>query len=254
MPLSWVGPEAWQPWLFPRRAPDLLAASGGFVWMMSGDQLLRFDGETFNEVPHELNAQPEVMIAYAGGVWLVNGGRACHHAVAPQIRVEGIRPYARSPELLYSFSVVTPDPSATVSADVNGEPVDLTWDDELAAHTGQARLDYAGWHELNIAASALGVDGTRSLLVKRLPETSRSWEVDILPIYEDNCTAADCHQAGATAQPDLSTYEAWLSWADDIRTRVVEAQSMPPPASRGPDWGDDKVQIIAEWLEGGMNP
>lgn len=250
----WVGPEAWQPWIFPNATPTSLSASNGFVWMVSGDQLLRFDGETYVEVAHMLEAPIESVTAYAGGVWLVGDDTICHQAVAPVVRVEGLRPYARSIELSYDFSVTTSDPEADVSAELDGEALELTWDEELGAYTGNARLDHAGWHELALVAAGAET-GDRSLLVKRLPEVSRSWDGDIQPIYEASCTGSVCHQDGATGNaPDLSTYEAWKSFGDKIRTRVVEAGSMPPASSRGPEWGDDKVAIIAEWLEGGMYP
>lgn len=251
----WIGPDAWQPWIFPNATPSALSASNGLVWMVSGDQLLRFDGETYVEVAHTLDAPIESVTAYAGGVWLVGGDSICHQAVAPVVRVDGLRPYSRSTELSYDFSVETSDPDADVSADLNGEALELTWDDTLGVYTGRARLDHAGWHELSFVAAGSEETADRSLLVKRLPEVSRSWETDIRPIYEASCTGAACHEEGASGNaPDLSSYEAWKSFADPIRDRVVEAGSMPPVSSRGPEWGDDKVQIIAEWIEGGRQP
>lgn len=250
----WLGPESWSAWIFPNGTPAALTASNGVFWMVSGEQLLRFDGETFFEIAHELEAPIESVTAYAGGAWLVGGDTVCHQAVAPVVRVEGLRPYARSKELLYDFSVVTSAPGAELSAALNGEALELTWDEDLAAHTGRARLDHAGWHELVFSVSG-EEEAERALLVKRLPEVSRSWEGDIQPIYEASCTGSACHRDESTAgAPDLSTFETWKALSDKIRTRVVNAATMPPPASRGPEWGDDKVQIIAEWLEGGMNP
>ena len=247
----WVGPEPWELWTFPGGAPAEVQASGGALWMVSGGQLLRYDGATWIEVAHELGAV-KAMAAHPNGIWLEGTTEVCHVATSTMLRVHGIRPHARSKELDYPFEVVASDPSATVVASLDGEDVPLTADPETGLLEGKARLDDVGWHELVLTAG----DANRSIVVKRLPDVVRSWVEDVEPIYAADCTGADCHQPGgsSTGAPDLSTYEAWTSLADEIRLRVVDAQNMPPAASQGPDWGDEQVAIIAQWLEGGMLP
>lgn len=247
----WVGPEPWELWTFPGGAPSEVQASGGVLWMVSGGQLLRYDGVVWQEVSHELGAI-EAMAAHPTGIWLEGTTDVCHVATSTMLRVQGIRPHARSKELDYPFSVLASDPGATVVAALDGEDVPLTADPETGWLEGKARLDDVGWHELVLTAGA----ANRSLVVKRLPDVVRSWAEDVEPIYAANCTGADCHQLGGstTGAPDLSTYEAWTVHADEIRLRVVDAQNMPPASSQGPDWGDEQVAIIAQWLEGGMLP
>jgi hypothetical protein len=248
----WIGPDEWQAWVFPGAVPAELAASGGQLWMASGQQLLRFDGETFVEVSHLLEERIVRVAAHPGGVWLAGASTVCHQATAPMVRIEGVRPNVRSIEFDYSFEVLPSAPSMSVTAMLDDQPVELAPSAEPGWLAGQARLDTVGWHTLRFDVGGLG---SRSLLVKRLPEVERSWATDIAPIYEQNCAGGDCHAGGGpSGAPDLGTYEAWLSRADKLRARVVEARTMPPPASVGADWGDEQINVISQWIEGGMLP
>jgi len=247
----WVGPSEWQRWEFPNGAPTSLAAAGGVLWMTSGSQLLRFDGATWNEVepPTKQTGDVDGLFAHDGGVWVVRGGSACHVAASPMVRVDGVRPFSRSKELDHLFSVASSDDAAVLSATLDGEALSLTVDPDTGATRGKARLDEVGWHELVVEAGAT----TRSVLIKRLPEQERSWSADIKPIFEQHC--AECHTSGnAPGGPPLATYEAWTSSAKQIQARVVGANNMPPAANRGPDWSDAQVEIIAQWIAGGMAP
>jgi hypothetical protein len=83
----------------------------------------------------------------------------------------------------------------------------------------------------------------------------RSWATDIEPLYQANCTGSACHGGdSADAPPDFGSYEAWLAESDEIRLRVVEAQSMPPAAAQTENWNAEQIEIVAQWLEGGMLP
>lgn len=248
----WIGPESWQSWLFPGPVPAKLSASSGAIWMASGAQLLRFDGAQWVEVAHTMSEPIEDVAAHAGGVWIAGATTVCHQATGPAVRVEGVRPFARSIELEYALSVRASDDSTDIVADVDGVPVALVLDAETGYWQGAARLDTIGWHTVNVSDS--GGLAARSIPVKRIPEVSRSWAADVSPIYQASCSGNDCHREGATDRPDLGTYEAWKTNADAIRTRVVEARTMPPAANVGPDWGTDDIEIIQEWLEGGMLP
>ncbi len=248
----WIGPDAWQSWIFPGATPTQLAASAGHLWMVSGAQLLRFDGTTFVEVTHGMSEPIERVAAHPNGVWTIGASVVCHQSVGTMLRVDGVRPYARSSELDHVLRVKPSDEAVQVSADIDGIPIELLLDAETGWLEGDVRLDGIGWHTISLSDAAGSVH--RSIAMKRLPEITRSWAADIAPIYERSCTGSDCHQAGSTDPPDLGTYEAWTERSAAIRTRVVEARTMPPAANIGPEWGTDDIDAIQEWLEGGMLP
>ncbi len=245
----WIGPDAWQPWIFPGAVPAGVSASGGAAWMASGQQLLRFDGEHWFEVGHPMTSAIAEVVAHAGGAWLVGDGEICHVATAPLIRLSGLRPYSRSKLLDYEISVVS-ESGAAVTARVGDEDAALSHNDETGAYEGTIRLDTVGWHDVVLSAG----DATRVVPVKRLPEVVRSWAEDIEPLYQANCTGSSCHGGTVSGPPDLASYEAWLGYATKIRARVVDAQNMPPASAQTDDWGTEQIEIIAQWLEGGMLP
>jgi mono/diheme cytochrome c family protein len=247
----WVGPDAWQRWTFPNGAPAHLTAAGGFLWLTSGAAVLRFDGVAWTEV--QLSSAPsgaaEGLFAYDGGVWISQSGSVCHVSATPSVRVTGIRPFLRSKELDHGFSLAASDAGEALTATLDGEALALSVDAATGVTTGSARLDQPGWHQLTATAGT----ATRSIWLKRLPDAERSWATDIEPIFQKHC--ADCHTTGqAPGGPVLASYEAWTARAKQLQARVVDAKNMPPAANRSPDWSDAEVQIIAEWLAGGMAP
>jgi hypothetical protein len=251
----WIGPDSWQSWLFPGPMPKELSASGGFLWMASGDQLLRFDGDIFVEVAHGLEESIARIAAHSGGVWVEGKSSLCHQATAPMVRAEGVRPYVRSIEFDYPFALLPSVAAMDVTATLDGEAVVLELDTETGWLQGQARLDQVGWHSLELEVQGSGKVGSRSILLKRLPESELSWQSDIAPIYQQHCSGAECHKPGSSSEaPDLSSYDAWLVRSEKIRERVVETKTMPPPSSVSADWGDDRIEAISQWLEGGMLP
>jgi hypothetical protein len=250
-----IGPDVWQPWVFTGEAPSHLSASGTEVWMATGAAVLRFDGEQFVEVGHELDEPITGIAAHAGGAWITGATTICHLATERMLRVEGLRPFTRSKELEYAVRVRADDTDATLGASLDGEPLTLTADEEPGWASINVHLEGLGWHTLVLTADGSSGDGRRSIAVKRLPEVTRSWATDMQPIYAQHCTAVACHGGtGDTDAPDLATRDAWAARAAEIRTRVIDAETMPPPASRRSDWGDDEIETISEWLEGGMLP
>lgn len=248
----WTGSDSWQAWTFPAGAPAHLSAAGGKIWLTSGSELLRFDGSTWQSV--SLGSAPsgstQSVQAHAGGAWFTRGGSACHVATGPMLRVSGVRPFSRSKELEYAITLSADDASA-VSASLNGNALVLSPDATTGLFSGSIRLDSVGWHELLVEAGS----SSRSVLVKRLPEYERSWVTDIKPIYEKHCSGGDCHTAeNPKGGPALSSYDDWVRYAKQIRTRVVDAGNMPPAANRAADYDDGDVQVIARWLAGGMAP
>ncbi len=248
----WVGPESWQSWRFSGPVPTRISASQGQLWMASGAQLLRFDGTTWVEIAHTMSEPITDVAAYAGGAWIAGATTVCHQATGPAVRVEGVRPFERSIELEYPLRVRASDDSADIVAEIGGLPITLVQDVESGYWEGTARLDTVGWHTITVTAS--GGLARRTIPVKRVPEVSRSWAVDIEPIYQASCSSSDCHGAGSTKAPEMGTYDAWQTHASAVRTRVVDAKNMPPAANVGPEWGSDDIEVIQEWLEGGMLP
>jgi hypothetical protein len=249
----WIGPDSWQAWVFPgRTVPTALSASHGGVWMSSGSELLRFDGATWVAIEHTLEGSFERVAAHAGGAWIADDETICHVELGPTLRVEGVRPFARDVVSEYELRVRASDDELELVADVDGTPIELTLDAESGWLSGTARLETVGWHTISFASADASV--RRELHVKRVPEVLRSWATDIEPIYQANCANSSCHKSGSSDPPDLGSLSAWTEHADDIRKRVVEARTMPPVANVGPDWGSDDIEIIQEWLEGGMLP
>lgn len=248
----WVGAAdgSWQSWRFSGAVPEAVSASTGALWMLSGETLLRTDGADWSRVETGLDEAPSAVVAHAGGAWVVGATSICHQAVGTGLRVEGVRPYTRSTELEYAIRVRASDGSETVAADVDGAAVDMVFDPETGWLSGNARLESIGWHTLTVSSG----DASRAIALKRAPEVERSWESDIQPIYKASCGGSTCHSAGVEDPPDLGSYEAWTARADKLRVRVVEGKTMPPASNVGPDWGDDDIAIISEWLEGGMLP
>lgn len=232
--------------------PTALSASAGKLWMVSGERVLRFDGAEWRSVDAGLATPPQGVSAHADGAWVVGASEICHVAPGAELRVEGVRPNLRGTELEYPIRVRAADASEAVAvvADVDGAPVELTEDAEPGWLTGAVRLETIGWHTLTLTAG----DTSRAIALKRAPEVERSWEADIQPIYAASCGGNTCHRSGVSDPPDLGSYAAWTARAGALRVRVVEGKTMPPAANRGPEWGDDDVTIIQEWLEGGMLP
>lgn len=245
-----LGPDEWQTWVFDGAPATDLSASGGMLWLAAGEQLLRFDGDTFVEVSTNLAAPIERVVAHASGAWVVGDGSVCHVSTAPLLRIAGVRPYRRDIEVDYGIAVVASDDSLAINASIDGEPIDLVLDQETGWWVGNAHLDAVGWSDILLEADGV----KRTIPLKRLPEVTRSWKADIEPIYLAHCTGGTCHGGSAEAPPDLDTYEAWLGLSAKLQDRVVDNNEMPPPPAQGPDWGDEQVTIIAEWLAGGMFP
>jgi len=250
-----VGPTPWQPWVFSGPVPTQLSASGDAIWMASGAKLLRLSDETFVEVTHHLEEPISQLAAHAGGVWVVGATQVCHQVLAPMVRVAGLRPYQRVSDAEYTFDLQTNDASMDLSVTLDGEEVSLEPSEQEGWLTGRGNLGAVGWHRFELSASGTGALGTRSMLVKLVPAAERSWATDIAPIFEESCTGSTCHSEGASGDaPPMGTFDAWTSRADLLRVRVVQEKTMPPPDDVGPEWGEDDIQIIGEWLEGGMLP
>lgn len=242
----YFGRDDWQRWTFANGTPERLLAGGDVIWLQSGNDLLRFDGEEFRILDRPEATPIDVLKAHAGGIWVQGGERLCHYETQESLRIAGLRPGERAEREGWSVDVEVQDAEEPLEAWLNDQVVDVSG----TAIEGMQRLDlpdaHVGWNKV------LLLQGTaeRSLHFKRVPSIVRSWAEDIEPISEDACVT--CHSSGGDAEEfPLETYDDWLARAADVRKRVVETQTMPPVLA--PGW-EDNMQIIAEWLEGGTNP
>lgn len=240
-----VGPGEWREHAFDAGHAVTLAAAGDAAWIrLEGGQLLRFDGEGFEAaglVPDDATLRPFA----AGGLWLTGGGRACHRAPQGTLRTAGA---AHGSHTFGGRALVRAwtREGGEVTAELDGAPLSGRPSPTGTVFEVDLRL---GWHAVVLSAG----DVTRTVHLEREPTVQRSFSVDVQPIFQMHCSG--CHmpdnQFGA---PDLSTFEAWRDRANRIRERVIEAGDMPPSATRSPDWGEDEVTVIDEWLSGGRNP
>ena len=244
-----MGPDTWQPWEFVGPVPSDVSAAGGMLWLAADHRLIRFDGVDFVQVEHPLSSAIGQVRAHASGAWLVGGDQVCHVATVPMVRVQGVRPYARSLHQAHSFVVRANSGSTEITAAINGESLALSIDSNSGDLVGEVSLD-VGWNTLSLELEGV----TRRLPLKRVPATQRSWDHDVRPIYERHCAGGNCHGGTEEGPPELGDHEAWMDAAKALQKRVVDTQTMPPPSAKGADWSEEYVAIIGDWLQGGMLP
>ncbi len=242
-----VGPT-WTEFAFDEGDATQMAMAGQYAWLRVENQLLRFDGTTFMQAGTSTRTS-QLYPHASGGLWVREGGEACHWAPEGMLQVKGLRTGTRSKAAAISLRVRSSQASMPVQAMVDGVALAPT-----AVHDGwsifAAGLE-VGWHTVDLSTD--GGQVTRNLSVKRVPAIERSFATDVQPIFNTYCVT--CHVTGnAFGAPDLSSLEAWTERAERIRARVVQGGDMPPPASRDASWGEQQVTVINEWLSGGMNP
>lgn len=248
----WVGhledeDVSWEAWSFPEEAPANVSAAQGAVWMVAGDDLLRYDGSDWQRIRHDAPGQLDGVLAHPGGAWQAGETELCSVVVQDSFVLEGVRPYLRGIESEYAFRIWNSE--GPVVASVAGQEVPLALSED-GAQEGRVVLDGLGWHELVLIAG----ETSRTVPIKRVPDTVRSWSTDIEPLYATSCTGSACHGGDELTSPRaLDSYDVWRDSAAVIRTRVLEAQTMPPPG-QGEGWDADAVEVVAQWIEGGMLP
>lgn len=245
------GPRTWRRWSFDGGDATLLAAAGSYAWLVVGSDLVRFDGSQFFRVETPGATASRLLPHASGGLWYQAGNQVCHVTPTAMLRVDK-RPAGEVQEDEQLVLRARPtDEAATVTAELDGVALTATGvDDGWWTFSESLTL---GWHEVEVAVAPGSV--VRRLQIKRAPGVERSFETDVLPIYNAHCANAACHAPNSTSgAPDLGQYEAWLIRTAAVHKRVVEDQNMPPPASRGPEWNEDFVRIINEWLSGGLKP
>lgn len=239
-----VGPETWQEYDFELGEAALLAAGGDYAWLRVEDRLLRFDGDSFVDVGTATDAVA-LWPSATGGLWTEGAGLVCHHEPQGSLRIECAHSGTRSQAAAALVRAFDRD-GLDVTGRLDGVEVQGRSTDTGTVFSVQLSL---GWHALTLSAG----DTRRTVYLARTPSVVRSFADDVQPIFQAHC--AGCHLPdNRFGAPDLSTLEAWRIRATKIRERVLQVGDMPPSASRSPDWGEDEVTVIDEWLSGGMNP
>ena len=79
--------------------------------------------------------------------------------------------------------------------------------------------------------------------------TAVSFNKDIFPIIQINCTVTGCHKAGGTAPGTFENYNQIKAKVDDgdFKNRVLISQDMPP----GVPLTDCQISHITKWLDDG---
>ncbi|MEX1367831.1 MAG: hypothetical protein AB1Z98_32180 [Nannocystaceae bacterium] len=254
----WIGPDGWTRYAFAAGSATMLAASDEQVWIGIGSRVLRAMDDQFVELSHGLTTDVEAMWSHPGGVWLLGEGQLCHAGVGPHIEIDGVHPYLRTPDTELPVSLSS-EPGVTLSATLDDQPLSLL--PAEGAMQGLVVLEGLGWHRLEVIGEQ--ADGTtdgngtgrRTLWLRHEVPEVVSFERDVEPIALAHCSGSACH--GATTElmvPVLETFGAWTSHAETIEERVVALDNMPPLGARSEDWGNEEVETIARWIEGGMLP
>lgn len=234
--------------------PDAFATAGAYAWLRFGASVVRFDGEGFLELETQAPTDAVLQPFAAGGLWIVGGGQACVFDPG-WVRMSGLAPQERREEGRYALTLESEAPESALQLTVEGQlvPPARAMGSELVFEGALA----LGWSNFAVSAAPRGANPAtqRRFQIKRLPGTSQGWEADIRPLYAAHCADAACHVAESPAgAPDLSTYEAWVNRAEAITRRVLEVGDMPPLASRGQTWTDERAEAIRQWLNGGLRP
>jgi hypothetical protein len=115
------------------------------------------------------------------------------------------------------------------------------------AALADVELRDGGWHQLTIRAGG----ASRRLAYNLLQISDRSWATDVQPIFTASCGGGRCHGPNpGGGRVDLSTYEGWRQKASRVRERLLRGE-MPPS---GPPLDSATIDIVIDWIEGGMRP
>ena len=107
------------------------------------------------------------------------------------------------------------------------------------------------WSTARLVASTNVGTASRLLAYNLLQISDRSWATDVQPIFEASCAGGRCHgPSPGGGRVDLSTYEGWRQKASRVRERLLRGE-MPPS---GPPLDSATIDIVIDWIEGGMRP
>lgn len=171
----------------------------------------------------------------------------CRAALTPAIHVTGLTPYEQRVTPLAQLRVAPPASETAVTVERDGLLVATAPVIDGVAAVSDVDLGAGGWHDLTIRSGTT----SRRLEYNLLDISDRSWATDVEPVFTEFCSGTRCHgPTPSGGRVDLSTYEGWRMKASRIRERLLRGE-MPPSGPR-PDAAT--VDIIVDWIEGGMKP
>lgn len=249
-------PELWSEssvFRFPTRTVDHASAGGAYLWVRSDDTLLRLSDNEYAYVDYkdesiDLKAM-ELMPFAAGGTWVYSSEQVCL-----------LDPGLISLSLEWSNQTVTRDLlSFDVSAPAGYDIVVTLREKTVEGLQTETAVEFdvelsSGFNPMVIRAH----NGTNAIIRHLQAEfipTPLSWAADIFPIYQNNCADSACHVVDSSGgAPNLSNYDAWVSLAANIESRIVLNRDMPPLSARTETWTEQTRLTIRDWLDGGLNP
>ena len=246
-----VGPEQWRLIEFEAGTPTSLASSGDALYVLVGERIYRFAGETAEEVQAvDFGVSGLVAIhPYADGVWAETSDELCDRREHPEpFIVRGVRPFERRLQGSLELQVEASPGDLRVLRD--GGMVHETLAFTGSATVGGIFAGEPGWHRLEVRVG----ERSRELRYEVVTNTGATWVDDIEPLARTHCSGAECHGADRDDldRPDLSTYEGWASAGRTIRDRVARVGDMPPAEARLESWNAEEIALVVAWIDEGM--
>jgi hypothetical protein len=133
----------------------------------------------------------------------------------------------------------------------DGEELGVVEGDHVAETTG-AKLGRAAKLESSSSGDVWVLSGgglARFARTDGVSSVAGAWASEIGPIFARSCST--CHLPDGVSGTDLSAAPAWEAERAEIRERVVEKKTMPPPGH--PLSAEDR-EVIRNWVEGPKPP
>lgn len=241
-----IGPP-WHDVRFELGAVAHVASGGDRLWAVAGGATFVRDAGVWAQVDGLPGTPSKIWPDAAGGAWFEVGAQVCRAALTPAIHVTGLAPYEQRVTPLAQLRVVPPAAETAVTVERDGAVVATATVIDGVAAVSDVDLGAGGWHDLTIRAGTTA----RRLEYNLLDISDRSWVTDVQPVFTEFCGGTRCHgPTPSGGRVDLSTYEGWRMKASRIRERLLRGE-MPPSGPR-PD--SATIDIIVDWIEGGMKP
>jgi len=225
------------------------SVGAGRVWAIAGGELVRRETDGRLERLGMRADALEVVADETGGAWVLSaGGRElCRAATEDGLAIRGLSPHERVAGAR-AFRVEAGLPADHLEVRVDGRVVhrDGATDVGDGWDVPATDLGEPGWHDVVVTADVLGIELRRELEV-HVPEV-RTFADDVAPIFAAQC--AGCHGERG-AQSRLDRYETWRAMGPRMLVRIAAGEMPPPPAARV---SAHEVDVIQQWLEGGMLP
>ena len=244
------------------KKPTQLLASGRFLWVKAGEELLAYDADADTwGVASGVDTREFRFLAAdeSGCAWVQLGAETVALSRGPVPRVLGMYEGMQVVEdtLVVSARVLPGAAPASVHFEVAGESVPVSGPVySLGGVESNGTLrPYSfvglepGLHTLSaVARYPDGAEARRAVTFRYQPLSTQalSWEKDIRPIHEARC--AKCHVPPGLSRP-LGTYALWKENKDRILVQVRE-QLMPADGPLDPQL----ITLIQRWVITGANP